>query len=126
MPTLQFGLSVALVALLGLGVSAQAPTNKEKIVGVWEWQQQWGGTWRMVPRTGPTTIEFTRDGKIKTSDKAEGSYELDGNVLKAKLGEQTINWKIGRLDDIELVLKQGKLGIMDGTDKYSMRWFKKK
>jgi hypothetical protein len=32
------------------------PTTKEKLVGVWEWRPQWGGTWRSVPRTGPATI----------------------------------------------------------------------
>jgi hypothetical protein len=101
-------------------------TNKEKIVGVWQWEEEWGGTWRFVPRTGPATIEFTTDGKIKTSDKVEGTYELDGNMLKARLAGRAVTWKTSRLDNSGLVVVDGKLGIVDGKDKFSMRFFKRK
>jgi hypothetical protein len=128
MPTLRFVLSMAMVVVLGAGLSAQnqAPTKKEKIIGVWEWRQEWGGIWHFVPRTGPSTIEITKDGKIKTSDKVEGTYEVDGDLLKAKLADKTVTWEVGRLDDQELVLVEGKLGLVEEKDKYSMRWFNKK
>jgi uncharacterized protein (TIGR03067 family) len=102
------------------------PTNKEKLIGVWEWQEEWGGTWRFVPRTGPATIEFTKDGKIKTSDKAKGTYQVDGDVLKVTFGERAVTWKIGRLDNQALVLEEGQFGLVDGKDKFRMRWFKRK
>jgi hypothetical protein len=79
-----------------------------------------------VRRTGPATIEFTADGKIKTGDKLEGTYESNGDILKAKLADTAITWKIQRLDDQGLVLVEGKIGIVEGKDKFSMRWFKKK
>jgi hypothetical protein len=101
------------------------PTSKEKLVGVWKWEEEWGGTWRFVPRTGPATIEFTNDGKIKTSDKVEGTYELDGDVLKARFAARAVTWKIRQLDNDRLVLVEGTLGVLDGKDRFSMSFFKR-
>ena len=91
--------------------------------GYTQWQEEWGGEWHLVPRTGPATIEFTKDGKIKTSDKVEGTYEVTGNVLKGTLEKKAITWKVSfHTDHKTLVLVEGN----DGKDKYSMRWFQKK
>ena len=100
--------------------------KKAQIVGVWEWQQEWHGLWSFARRTGPARFEFTKDGKIKTSDNVEGTYEIAGDVLKGKLGEKAIALKIMRIDNEALVLYEGNLGVVDGRDRFSMRWFKKK
>ena len=102
------------------------PTKRAQIVGVWEWQQEWHGLWSFDRRTGPARFEFTKDGKIKTSDNVEGTYEIADDVLKGKLGEKNIALKIMRIDNKALVFYEGNLGVVDGRDRFSMRWFKKK
>jgi uncharacterized protein (TIGR03066 family) len=57
----------------------RADTNKEKIVGTWE----------VAKSKPPTTIEFTKEGKLKISVKLpnmppvtlEGTYEVKGDTV---------------------------------------------
>lgn len=116
-------LHVVLVGCLFLGLVAVAqgadkkePTNKEKIVGVWE------------PTKGDSlpkgaTIEFTKDGKLKIAIKvegktitADGTYTVDGDklttVLKDEGKEKKETVKIKKLTDKELVTEDSK-GMVD-------------
>ena len=121
-------LSAALTLLLCRSVQAdeRTPTNKEQLIAVWHWDKEWHGTWSFRPRTGPATIEFTRNGKIKTSDKTEGTYEVAGDVLKGKLAGMAFTWKVRQLSQDELVLEEGKVVAGAGKNRFSMKWFKKK
>jgi hypothetical protein len=83
------------------------PSNKEQIIGVWQWQGEMG-VWCYPPRSCAAKYEFTKDGKIKSSDNVEGTYELAGETLKVKLGGKTVTWTIVRLDAAELVVEVGK------------------
>jgi hypothetical protein len=115
--------------LLGVGLviflasvpsdSGEKPDNKEKVVGVWDWQQEYV-PWHYVARTGPATIEFTKDGKIRTSDKVEGTYAVDGKLLKVKLSNKTATWEILDLDGQRLLV------IEKRTDNLHTTSFKKK
>jgi uncharacterized protein (TIGR03066 family) len=96
MPAPRFTLSATFAAILivSAGADSKAPTNKEIIVGVWELAA--------APRTFPgglppgfsITMEFTKDGKLKTllkdsdnnsgplSESLEiGTYSIDGDKL---------------------------------------------
>jgi hypothetical protein len=61
------------------------PVDKEKLVGVWHWRQEMG-IWCYRTRLCAAKYEFTKDGKIKSSDDVEGTYEFEGQILKVKLG----------------------------------------
>jgi uncharacterized protein (TIGR03066 family) len=110
---------VAVLALTGLSLAAEkkadAKTNKDLIVGVWEVTKSDSGA------PAGATIEFTKDGKmivtIKDGDKTEkvdGTYTIDKDSITSKLKvgdkekEETV--KIKKLDDKVLVVedKEGK------------------
>jgi uncharacterized protein (TIGR03066 family) len=97
------------------------PDKKVQIIGLWEWQKEIA-PWRYHPRTGAAKYEFTKDGKIKSSDKLEGTYELEGEILKVKLGGKSLTWTITRLNATELILEEGETQ----DDTWRQRWFKKK
>jgi hypothetical protein len=126
MLALRFLLAACVMSTVAASIDSgeKTPTNNEKIVGVWEWTWEWHGLWRTERRTGPAVIEFTKDGKIKTSDKMEGTYDIQGDVLKAKLGETVITAKISfsvaSLQSLNLT-EEGEVGKT-----YRMRVFKKK
>ena len=101
------------------------PIDKKQLIGVWQWQWEMG-VWCCPPRSGAAKYEFTKDGKIKSSDNVEGTYELAGETLKVKLGGKTVTWTIVRLDAAELVLEEGKMPVVNGEDAWRMRSFKKK
>ena len=110
------GLALAGCLVLGLTAIGQAddkkePTNKEKIVGIWE------PTKGELPKG--STVEFTKDGKLKVvvkiEDKSitlEGTYTVDGDkvktVLKDEGQERKEDLKIKTLNDKELVLVDDK------------------
>jgi len=71
-------------------------------------------------------VRIHKDGKIKSSDNVEGTYELVGETLKVKLGGKTVTWTIFRLDAAELVIEVGKMPVWDGDDAWRMRSFEKK
>src|SRR5207244_3414950 len=100
-------LGLFLVALAGCNKSttttaaAAAGVNKEKLVGTWETSD------------GSGTLEFTKDGKVKTVAEmagvkadTEGTYEVDGDkvTITPKGGdkEKKTVFKIKKLDDKEL------------------------
>ena len=117
-------LAVGLVMVLATvpGDSGEKkPNNKEQIIGVWQWRRE-VGVWCYPPRSGAAEYEFTKDGKIKSSDKVEGTYELEGEILKVKLGGKSLTWTITRLNATELTLEEGE--TQDFT--WRMRSFKKK
>lgn len=114
-------LGLALVGFLVFGLTAVAqaddkkePTNKEKIVGIWEPAKD------ELPKG--STVEFTKDGKLKVILDFEekkitlyGIYELEGDKLKTVIQdegkEQKETLKIKTLTDKELVLlnEEGKV-----------------
>jgi len=98
---------------------------KQQIIGAWQWRQEMG-IWCYRPRSCATKYEFTKDGKIKSSDNVEGTYELAGDTLKVKLGGKTVTWTIIRLDAGELVLEVGKMPVWDGEDAWRTQFFEKK
>ena len=101
------------------------PVNKEQLIGVWHWQKEIG-IWCFPARSCAANYEFTQDGKIKSSDNVEGTYELAGETLKINLGGKTVTWRIVRLEAKELVLEVGKMPVWDGDDAWRMRYFEKK
>lgn len=89
-----------------------------KIVGTWELTKSGGD----LP--AGTTIEFTKDGKLKATLKVddqvlniEGTYKVDKNKInvKVKIGEETVEEMvtIKRLTDKELEIedKEGKVDL---------------
>jgi uncharacterized protein (TIGR03066 family) len=102
--------TVLVVSLLG-AVQAQEKKADYRalIVGVWELTKTGDGG----PPVG-TTVEFTKDGKIKMTGKADGkefsfdgTYGVEGEKLNGNLmtpgGEEKGTSKIKRLTDKELV-----------------------
>jgi uncharacterized protein (TIGR03066 family) len=112
------------VCLLGIGIiltgsvrAAPAPkSNQTMILGVWEVIKSDDGTPPM------TTIEFTRDGKLKVKTKVgdqtltmEGTYKLEGDKLTVTLmtpdekeKEVTDTVTITKLTDKDLITKDQK------------------
>ena len=90
----------------GLGQDEKKATNKEKIVGVWELVNGVND----IPLKPGDTLEFTKDGKIKAKsgkDIGEGSYKLDGEILKFKQFDgpkEEFVYKIKTLTDKALVM----------------------
>lgn len=89
MKGLWFALAVCL--LVGFTVGAYGQDNKEKLLGKWE----------LTKGEAPpgSTIEFTKDGKLKMVAKVkdkefsmEGTYKVDGDkiVTALKIGEKEI------------------------------------
>jgi len=74
-----------------------------------------------VQRTGPATIEFGADGKIKTSDKLEGIYDVDGDALMVMLGDAGAEdgWKAG-LDGLVFSDQQAR-GAKDWLEKFRIK-----
>jgi len=99
--------------------------DKKQIVGVWQWREEMG-IWCYRPRSCAAKYEFSKDGKIKSSDNVEGTYELVGEILKVKLGRKELNWRIVGLDATRLTLEVGKMPVWDGDDAWRMRYFEKK
>ena len=126
-------LRLALVGVLVLGVSvARADDKKDK-----ETQEKLVGTWESIKGSESvppgSTMEFTKDGKLKLvfkqEDKSltiEGTYKVDGQTFKAtlKVGdkEHTETIKIKKLTDTELVITDEK----DKTDKFTKKKTAKK
>ncbi len=117
MNTVRFYLVLPVV--LGLTVALGAATredklgevSKEKLVGVWE------VTKGELPKG--STMEFTRDGKVKVVLKVDkeqvtitGTCVLDAENLKMVLAvdgkEIKDTWKVVKLSDTELALKDEK------------------
>jgi hypothetical protein len=127
MLTLRFltaGLIVVLVTAPG-DFGEKEPIDKKQLIGVWHWWQEMG-IWCLRPRSCAAKYEFTKDGKIKSSDNVEGTYELAGETLKVKLGGKTVTWTIVRLDATRLDLEVGKMPVWDGDDAWRMLLFEKK
>src|SRR6266849_3201131 len=110
-------ITLGLAAFLLVGLTAaygadKKDDNKMKIVGVWE----------VVKGDAPkgTTMEFTKDGKLKFTVEVEGkkitvegTYEVDGESIKtAGKGpdgkEQKETIKIKKLTEKELVTEDEK------------------
>jgi len=110
-------ITMSLAAFLFLGLTLaqggdKKDDNKTKIVAVWE----------VVKGDTPkgSTVEFTKDGKIKVNIEADGkkisvdgSYELDGDSIKTTLKgpdgkEHKETLKIKKLTDKELTTEDEK------------------
>jgi uncharacterized protein (TIGR03066 family) len=106
------GMALALTAVLVVGLTAiraddKKDDKKTQIVGIWE------PTKGEAPKG--TTLEFTKDGKLKITLEAEGkkvtiegTYEIDGASLKTILKgpdgkERKETMKIKSLSDKALV-----------------------
>jgi len=110
------GLLVGLTSVCRAEDKKDDKTNKEKIVGTWVLEKP------DKPKNIPpgTTIEFTKNGKLKLSAKVdgkdiniEGTYSVDGDKLKTTGQgpdgkEQTDTDTITKLTDKELVIKDSK------------------
>lgn len=118
------GLIVVLATATG-DSGEKKPIDKKQLIGVWHWRQEMG-IWCYRARSCAAKYEFTKDGKIISSDNVEGTYELAGETLKVKLGGKTVTWTIVRLDAAELALEVGKMPVWDGDDAWRMRYFEKK
>lgn len=119
MSDLRFVLSMAVVVIVVGTASAEEkkPTNKEKIIGVWE-------VTKAMPDPGYAkgaymTVEYTKDGKFKrTSALApggkekveEGTYAVDGDKLTEMLPgkKEGMTLKITKLTDKALILEFGE------------------
>ena len=122
--SLAAGLVVVLVTAPG-DTGEKKPIDKKQLIGVWHWRLEIG-VWCVPPRSCAAKYEFTKDGKIKSSDNVEGTYELAGDTLKVKLGGKTLTWTIFRLDAKELGIEVGKMPVVDGDDAWRLRYFEKK
>jgi uncharacterized protein (TIGR03066 family) len=106
--------AAAAVAFLSVTLVGVAGTdNTKKIIGVWE----------LVKGESPgSTVEFTRDGKLKINAKvkdkevnADGTYKIEGDKLKVTLSFKgktiTETNKIKKLTEKELILvdEEGKV-----------------
>lgn len=87
--------SFAFVALAATASADEKAVDKEKIVGTWLVTKSAGG----LPPSA--TLEFTKDGKLKISFKAqakgqktaqtfnaEGTYKVEGDKLSIVLGQK--------------------------------------
>jgi uncharacterized protein (TIGR03066 family) len=109
-------LVLSLVAFAGTTSQAQDKIDKDKIVGTWELTKS---TAKEGPPPG-TTVEFTKDGKLKFKVKVEnkeitleGTYTIDGDKLNTAMKtpdgkEQKDTDTITKLTDKEMVLKGSK------------------
>jgi uncharacterized protein (TIGR03066 family) len=119
--TKQLSLALAIVLLFGAAARAEdkkADIDKEKLVGVWEAVK---GS-ESLPIG--STIEFTKDGKLKMTIKADksitlqGTYKVEGASFKSTLKEgdkeHTETLKIDKLTDTELVVvdEKGKKDVL--------------
>jgi uncharacterized protein (TIGR03066 family) len=117
-------LSLAALLFVGLTLAQGADKkddNKAKIVAVWE----------IVKGNAPkgSTVEFTKDGKIKINLEADGkkialdgSYEVDGDSIKTTLKgpdgkEHKETLKIKKLTDKEMTTEDEK----GKTDEYKKK-----
>lgn len=106
------------IVMTGSASAAPAPkSNRTMILGIWVVTKSDDGT------PPGTTIEFTRDGKLKVKTKVldetltlEGTYKLDGDKLKLTYKEpdgqeSTDTALISKLTSKELILKdeEGKI-----------------
>jgi uncharacterized protein (TIGR03066 family) len=105
-------------AFLSSETASAAPvpkSNRTKILGVWELTKSEAG---VLPKT---TLEFTRDGKLKIAievdDKpviVEGTYKVEGDKLTITVKapdedkESTDTATITKLTDKELITKDEK------------------
>lgn len=103
---------VVAAAAFALTAGARAEDKKDNaklLVGTWEFTKSYD----KGPPVG-SVIEFTKDGKIKLTHKAdgkesthEGTYKLDGDkialVVKDGDNERKINTKIKKISETELV-----------------------
>jgi uncharacterized protein (TIGR03066 family) len=121
MNSLRIMAAVVLVAsLLGsLGAEEKKADNKTLIVGVWELTKADNGG----PPVG-TTMEYTKDGKIKVTGKADGkeivangTYVVEGNkftgTLKTPDREEKGTVTIKRLTDKELVTEDDASRVLE-------------
>ena len=102
-----FHLTVEKIRTISPADTKAEPLDKAKLVGTWEFVKS---TENKPPPPG-STVEFTKDGKLKMSTKAgkqsitiEGAYSVDGDTLKFEIGkDDTRTMRIIRLTDTELV-----------------------
>ena len=114
--------SVLAVGLLGLPAQAQEKKNAEKIVGTWVVSKS-----KEIPPG--TTLEFTKDGKVKVMVKVgemtinvEGTYKVEGNSFKITTKgpdgkDKTETVKIKELTDKKLVTENEKKETDEFTKK---------
>jgi uncharacterized protein (TIGR03066 family) len=106
----------ALVMAEAINGADDKDTNKQKIVGTWEMVKS---SDKNAPPPG-TTVEFTKDGKMKIKLKVEGkevvlegTYSIDGDKLLSTMKEpdgkeQKDTDTITKLNGKEMVLKGSK------------------
>jgi uncharacterized protein (TIGR03066 family) len=116
--------AVLLAILFGtLSADEKKADNKTLIVGVWELTKAGEGG----PPVG-TTMEFTKDGKLKLSGKADGkefafdgTYVIEGDkltgTLKTQDGTEKDTITIKKLTDKELVTQDENGRVVEFTRK---------
>jgi uncharacterized protein (TIGR03066 family) len=105
-------MALLVVSVEGVSADEKPQPNKEKVIGEWKMTKT---TWTDTEAIGGT-YEFSKDGKLSYTDKADnavmakGTYEVDGDTLKlmttlqGEKTERTITAKIKSLTDMEMVL----------------------
>ena len=104
-------LAVGLVAAAAADDKKDLPIDGKKLVGKWEPKE--------AKKEVTMVLEFTKDQKTLLTvtakgrtEKAEGTYKLDGNKLKIKikLGEREVDQELAvlRLTDQELETEDSK------------------
>jgi uncharacterized protein (TIGR03066 family) len=118
MNALRLAAVLACLATLGLSPAWAAPekdTNKDKIIGTWEVVKS------QSDLPAGSTVEFTKDGKLTVTVKAEdkkvvvkGTYKVDGDTL-------TVTTKDGDEEHTEKMtiksLTKDKLVVVDDKKK---------
>jgi len=109
------GLSLGIVGIGGASLAddkdKKEVPNKDKVIGIWEVTKSGSG----IPPGA--TFEFTKDGKLKVTIKAdgkevtvEGTYKVEGDTITSAgpKGEKPDKNKIKKLTDTELVTEDEK------------------
>jgi uncharacterized protein (TIGR03066 family) len=137
MRSLQISLCVLLTVIMIAcsSITTNSPTssptlsNKEKIIGTWEFVKSTGGDPKDPAPPPGSTVEFTKDGKAKMTVKAGGqpvtvdaTYTVDGDTLKLVMKgppggkDITDTMTITKLTDKELITEEKKGGKTETTE----------
>ena len=100
--------------------SSAEQSNKEKIVGVWEFVKSSDG--ERAPAGFSVTVQFTSDGKMKKTETRgpgqqpkieQGTYTVTGDSLNASFKDDAITFTIKKLTDTQLIISNVDKGTLE-------------